>query len=147
MIRYLAVLGAFLFMALWFLGGGPQVEEAAPQADASAGALAPERPVFVPAAPQAQPEVVTPVSEPQPAPEITPQAQPQPEPELAGIKLMHVPGGASVRAGPGKQFPVVRDLAAGDVVMVVDDTSAPYWVRIRIDGAGQGWVARSLLRE
>lgn len=178
MIRLLAVLGVFLFMALWFLGAdhGQYINppRARPAVQAAAG---PEnRPVFIPARPQglldqsadttaadpppgdlqaAPPLAEAPATAEDPAPDPAaepasePAAEPAalPPPVLPGIRLMRVPVGASVRAGPGGEFALLGDLSPGDVVLVVDDSSAPGWMRIRVDGRGEGWVAASLLRE
>ena len=148
MIKLLAGLAVFLFVGMWFLGADhgqfinpPHASIAATQASAVA------RPVFVPA-PRTAESALGAVAEPQAAEGAQSAAQPaQPEPQLAAIKLMHVPGGASVRSGPGREFGVIGDLSGGDAVMVIDDTSAPGWVRIRVDGQGEGWVAAKLLRE
>lgn len=154
MIRLLAALGAFLFMSLWFLGEDHGQFINPPQAAVRQVHVAQPaaRKVFIPAQPVMQPAAAPPpimaatAVEP-PAPDLAPAPATQPEPELAAIKVMHVPGGASVRAGPGRSFGIVGALSAGDVVMVVDDTTSTYWVRIRVDGQGEGWVAAKLLRE
>ena len=147
-IRLLVVLGVFLFMGLWFLGAdhGQFINPPRPKTVVSA-TKSQTRAVFVPSEPivqQVVPELVTNLAaEPvaPPLPDLTTQQQP------IATKLMHVPGGASVRSGPGREFPVVGALAVGGVVMVADDASAPGWVRIQVDGLGEGWVAATLLRE
>lgn len=72
---------------------------------------------------------------------------PQPAPEAQVIRLMRAPAGATVREGPGTRFAKLGTLKAGFVVMVLDETSAPGWTRIRTDDGGEAWVAASLLRE
>lgn len=145
MIRLLTALGVFLFMGLWFLGEdhGQFINPPRSARPQMTSATQDVRPVFIPARPVIE-AVVAP--EPAVAPE-PPAPAAQLEPQLAGIKLMHVPGGASVRGGPGRQYGVIGGLNAGDSVMVIDDSSAPGWVRIRVDGRGEGWVAAKLLRE
>ncbi len=149
-IRFLAVLGAFLFMGLWFLGAdhGQFINPPRPKTATSVGQTQ-ARAVFVPSEPILQPEVAAPVAAPVAEPAAQPEATPLPDvvPFTGVTKLMRVPGGASVRGGPGRDFPIVGSLAAGGVVMVADDASAPGWVRIQVDGLGQGWVAAALLRE
>ncbi len=161
-IRLLAALAAFLFMGLWFLGADHGQFINPPRAATVAVAAAREaRPVFIPAQRVMQAVAVASAGNgvtaqgaglPDPAlPDAVladSSALPaQPAPQLAAIKLMQVPGGASVRAGPGREFAVIGDLSGGDAVMVIDATSIPGWVRIRVDGRGEGWVAARLLRE
>jgi hypothetical protein len=148
MIRLLAALGVFLFMAMWFLGEDHGQFINPPRARAAAVTVSTAaRPVFIPAQRVMQAEPVAAVVAQAPALTEVAVQPAQPEQQLAAIKVMHVPGGASVRAGPGREFGVIGDLSGGDVVMVIDDTSAPGWVRIRVDGRGEGWVAAKLLRE
>ena len=148
MIRLLAALAAFVFIGLWFLGADhgqfinpPNVPEA------SAGPATEQRQVFIPAERVMEAQPVTIVAPQVSAVPEAPALPAQPAPELVGIKMMHVPGGASVRSGPGREFGVIGGLSGGDVVMVIDDTSAPGWMRIRVDGQGEAWVAAKLLRE
>ncbi len=162
MIKLLAALAAFLFVGMWFLGAdhGQFINPPRPAlaSEAPSGTVATiARPVFIPArrVMQAAPVALAQTDgaalpQPSDAP-ILPVLPAQPEPQLAAIKLMHVPGGASVRSGPGRQFGVIGDLSGGDVVTAIDVTSAPGWVRVRVDGRskawGEGWVAAKLLRE
>ncbi len=148
MIRLLAVLAVFLFMGMWFLGEdhGQFINPPAARTEA-ATVLNYERPVFIPAQRVMEPATVSAVPVSETVTEATPPLPAQPEPQLAGIRQMHVPGGASFRAGPGRSFAVIGDLRGGDVVMVLDETSAPGWVRVRVADRGEGWVAAKLLRE
>ena len=196
MIRWLAGLGVFLFMAMTLLGGGqtpaPQgpvavVHPAVAPTLMPAVSAAPKRQVFIPAQPVVRP-VVQPVAQPVVRPVVRPvaqtaaqsvvqtavQADAQPDVAMGvadavapadavataadgatpaadaipGGKLMHAPGGANVRTGPGTNFPIVSALVSGDEVLAVDDTSAPGWVRISLQGDGSsGWVAARLLRK
>lgn len=148
MIRLLAVLAVFLFMGMWFLGEdhGQFINPPAARTEA-ATVLNSERPVFIPAQRVMEPATVSVAPVPQSAADVVPALPGQPEPQLEGIRQMHVPGGASVRAGPGRSFSVIGDLRGGDVVMVLDETSATGWVRVRVADRGEGWVAAKLLRE
>ncbi len=73
--------------------------------------------------------------------------QAPPDATVGVTKLMHAPAGASVRSGPGLEFPVIGAVGAGDVVMVVQDGAASGWVRVAVDGGGPAWVMTKLLRE
>lgn len=149
LIRFLAILGLFVFTCLWFLGAdhGQYINPPHPKAAAAEPAKPQARAVFVPSLPVQQAQVQV------QAPDLMPTDPPAPAmpgtlPVLTlATRVMHVPGGASVRSGPGREFPVLADLAAGAVVMVADDGATPGWVRIEVDGLGQGWVAAPLLRE
>lgn len=156
MIRLLTSLAVFLFLTLWFLGAdrGQYIHPPRPQEDAAATATS--RPVFVPAKRAAGLPVgadpVTPVvaAEPEPTPDATGVAMALPEPvapQPQVIRLMRAPAGATVYSGPGATYPATGTLRAGFVVMVVDDSSAPGWVRVRTDGGAAAWVAKGLLRE
>jgi hypothetical protein len=143
MIRLLAVLGVFLFLCLWFLGADHGQYINPPRPPVVATAVAPQgRGVFVPAHPMQQAAVeLPPVAVPALAPQVPP-------PLAVAGRVMHVPGGASIRSGPGTQFPVVGILGVGAAVMAADDGQAPPgWVRVVVDGQGQGWVAAKLLRQ
>lgn len=141
MIRLLAVLSAFVFMSLWFLGEGHGQNIHPPRA-AIAQAKPQVRAVFIPAPPIMQPTAPAVVEA---APPVVPAVQAVAAP--VALRVMQVPGGASVRSGPGRAYPVVGNLPTVGVVMVTDDASAPGWVRIRVDGQGEGWVWGKLLRE
>ena len=152
MIRLLLGLGAFLFLAFEFLGADhgqvPQPQVAVVQPLVIAPVAAPKRQVFIPAQP-----VVRPVAQPVVAMGVTEASATAadvtaaPETNPTG-RLMHAPGGANVRTGPGTNFPIAGSLAAGDEVLAVDDASAPGWIRISVQGDGEtGWVAARLLRE
>ena len=149
MIRLLAVLGVFLFLCLGILGADHGQFINPPRPVVAATELTPPgRAVFVPAHPKAQAQPVAqapaeaiPVSVSSPAPQVPP--------PLAVVgRVMHVPGGASARSGPGTRFPVVKILAVGAAVTGIDDSQAPPgWVRVVIDGSGEGWVPTKLLRQ
>lgn len=170
MIRLMAVLGVFLFLAFEVLGADHGQFIHAPIAEnhllvipaQTAAPKVPARAVFIPAQPVVKP-VVKPVVEPVlPAP-----AQPQvamgvteavaTPADLAGKiaqdamptgTLMHAPVGANVRTGPSTTFPIAGKLVSGDEVLAVDQTSAPGWTRISVQGDGEtGWVASRLLRK
>lgn len=142
MIRLLAALGVFLFLTLWFLGDdhGQVIHTAKPRAT-QAAASAPKRPVFIPAQP-----VMQPTAEMVPAaPQVLPVAEATVAPITQG-REMHSPGGASIRSGPGRTFPVIGALTAGQGVTVVDETSNADWYQVSLPGQ-TGWVASRLLRE
>jgi uncharacterized protein YraI len=63
------------------------------------------------------------------------------------VKPMRAPGGATVHTGPGIAFPILGMLQPGGVVMVAPDTLKQGWIRILVDGGGEGWVAAALMRE
>ena len=165
MIRLMAGLAVFLFLAFEILGAdhGQRIHDGAAAVSAALvspareiAAKAPTRQVFIPAQPVVQLVVQQPVVPPvvpvgvteaaaTPADLVVAEALPQ---ALPTGKLMHAPGGANVRTGPGRTYPVVGNLVAGDEVLVVDDTAAPGWVKVSLQGDGtSGWVAAKLLRE
>lgn len=173
MFRLLFCLAAFLYGALWFLGAdhGQYIHPPRPEAEVAAAKPA-ERQVFVPAkSTTGLPAGATPVEAAAALPAVVPALQPaadratgsaqddavtptgvslslpQPSTEMKVIRLMRAPAGATVRGGPGTSFAKLGTLKAGFVVMVVDETSAPGWTRIRTDDGGEAWVAASLLRE
>lgn len=153
MIRMLAALGVFVFTSLWFLGADHgQLLNPTRASTSAVNAKPQQRAVFIPVMPVAQP-VVQPLVQPaaDPVPELVEQAvavslQVETPAPLAS-KVMHAPGGATVRSGPGRKFPVVGSLSAGGVVMVADDTSVRGWIKIRTTGVGEGWIAAKLLRQ
>lgn len=146
MIRLLMALGVVMFLTLWFLGAdhGQYINPPQPETPAVAAEEPAKRAVFLAAKPVVEP--APPVAQAATAPESTATAG-QARPIDAVTKVMHAPAGASVRGGPGAEFPVVGQVAAGNVVMVVDDSSTPGWVGIAMDGSAEGWVAAKLLRE
>jgi hypothetical protein len=152
MIRLLTALGVFLALTLWFLGEDRGQYVHPPRTDEAAAAAPVARQVFV-AAPKVAglPVGADPVA---PEPEASAQSAvgvamglPEPVAPQQVIRLMRAPAGATVRSGPGATYPATGTLRAGFVVMVVDDTSAPGWVRVRTDGGAAAWVAAGLLRE
>ena len=171
MIRLLAALGVFMFAALWFLGADHGQYINAPRPPEVVADVTPaKRQVFIPAqpVPGAKPELQP---EPQVAPDPVVQADvttavagaielpdsPPAEQNLLAtpalaqtavtVKPMRAPGGATVHTGPGIAFPILGMLQPGGVVMVAPDTLKQGWIRILVDGGGEGWVAAALMRE
>ena len=175
MIRLMAALAVFLGLAFAILGAdhGQNIHDGvAAVVPATVAVKAPVRQVFIPAQPVvqvAQPELSVGVPEtavpavPAQAVEVAPDAVPADavpvdasavEPtvespvDFSTGKLMHAPGGANVRSGPGGTYPVVKVLANGDGVLAAEDATAPGWMRVAVERDGTtGWVAAKLLRE
>ena len=171
MIRLLAALGVFLFAAFWFLGADHGQYINPPQPQVVAADVTPvKRQVFIPAqmapgakaqlqadpvvapeAPVVQQEVAAPMAGAIDLPEapVADQgllATPEVDQTSLTVKPMRAPGGATVHTGPGVVFPVLGMLQPGGVVMVASGTETQGWIRILVDGGGQGWVAAALMK-
>lgn len=87
--------------------------------------------------PTALPEYLPPTSTP--APTIRPTLTPRP-------KVNSVTANVNLRAGPGKNYPVVGGLKKEDVVQIVGKTNDGEWYRIKLTGGTVAWVASGYIK-
>lgn len=84
----------------------------------------------------------TPVSEPMATPTPTPVAPATPAPTpIVAYTLTQV----NLRQGPGRGYPVIGVLGAGQAVIVLEQNPAGDWIRVALDNGEDAWVAASLL--
>ncbi len=52
---------------------------------------------------------------------------------------------ANLRRGPGRQYPLIGQIGAGQAVVVLGQTPAGDWIRIALEGEDETWIAAFLL--
>jgi uncharacterized protein YraI len=89
---------------------------------------------------------VPPTATEPPAPTATvaaPTSSPTPEPQNPRVIA---DGAVNLRGGPGKAFPVIGRLAAGQEVPIIARNESGDWWQIEYRGAQQAWVAGTVIR-
>ncbi len=84
----------------------------------------------------AQPPTATPTPEP-------PTATPTPEPQQPRVVAE---GDVNLRSGPGRAYPVVGRLRAGQETAILARNANGDWWQVAWDGSGQAWVAGTVVR-
>ncbi len=70
-------------------------------------------------------------------------SSPTPEPQAARVVA---DGAVNLRGGPGRAYPVVGRLAAGQEVPIIGRNESGDWWQIEYNGAQQAWVAGTVIR-
>lgn len=110
----------------------PTVLSATLEPAATAAPVVTEAPVKAPTATEAPTKTAA-----------APTSSPTPEPQNARVVA---DGAVNLRSGPGKAYPVVGSLGAGQEAAIVARNASGDWWQIEYSGARQAWVAGTVVR-